>query len=343
MCHLSDTGRRSARLSRRRLRPPPPARPTRSGLFQPRTDRAGCCASRHRPGSVRMHRARAHRRANAVAGASPTYTNRPASSRSSVFPSLTVRVRTPVNPPLPIASSTMVPKRTSIFGFSRTCWTYAACAENALPRCRTITRATCCASVNASCNAESPPPTTPTMRPRRRGASQLAQWLTPLPRSDSSPGIPSVFNVVPVAITTARAHTSPCACGHAPASVIAVQPGRLRGVELRTSPDSLLLNDRAQVVAGHAIGKAGIAVDPFDAYELAPERRAGQDPRLPPGTRRRQACGQARHTTSSNHDIVFVVRHPILRLATPRSGQARILAPSRASPSPPGPAGACDC
>ena len=40
-----------------------------------------------------------------------------------------------------------------------------------------ITFEACSASVNASCIAESPPPTTATTRSRNNGASQLAQWL----------------------------------------------------------------------------------------------------------------------------------------------------------------------
>ena len=68
----------------------------------------------------------------------------------------------------------------------------------------------------------------------------------------------------------------------------------------------MLLNDRAQVVAGNAIGKAGIAIHAFDAYELAAERLTGQHVRPAPGSCRRQRRGEARDTTANNHDIVLV-------------------------------------
>ena len=68
----------------------------------------------------------------------------------------------------------------------------------------------------------------------------------------------------------ARPHIA-LTCGHAPASVIAVQRSRLRGGELRADAGSLFLNDRAQVVARDAIGKAGIAVDPLDAHQMSAE------------------------------------------------------------------------
>ena len=120
-------------------------------------------------------------------------------------------------------------------------------------------------------------------------------------------------------------HDRPCphialTRSHAPAparmrGVFGVQPGCLRSGELRAGADCLLLNDRAQVVARDAVGKAGIAVDPLDAHQVTAECRAGQDPRLPPRSRRRQPRGQASHTAANNHQIVFAVRHPILSLA----------------------------
>ena len=58
---------------------------------------------------------------------------------------------------------------------------------------------------------------------------------------------------------------------HAPRPVIGVQPGRFGGGEFRAGSDSLFLNDRAQVVARHAVGKAGIAVDALDAHQVAAE------------------------------------------------------------------------
>ena len=112
-------------------------------------------------------------------------------------------------------------------------------------------------------------------------------------------------------------HDRPCphialTRGHAPASVFGVQSGCLRGGELGARSDRLLLNDRAQVVARDAVRKAGIAIDPFDAQEVASERSTGQHARLPPGTRRRQSRGQACDAASDNHDVVLVVRHVAL-------------------------------
>ena len=74
----------------------------------------------------------------------------------------------------------------------------------------------------------------------------------------------------------------------------------------RTGGDSLLLNDWAQVVAGYAVGKTGIAVDPLDAYQVAAKFCAGQDPCRAASSRRRQPRSQAGHTSADNHNVVLV-------------------------------------
>ena len=136
-----------------------------------------------------------------------------------------------------------------------------------------------------------------------------------LPRSCSSPGMPSDFSVVPVAITTARADTS-LTGGHAPMLAISMQTGRFGSSEYGAGGGSLLLNDRTEVIAWNTIWKSRIPVDAFDAYQLAAEYRPGQDVRFPPGTCRRQRRGQTRHTTTDNHEIVDPTSRLILVLCS---------------------------
>src|SRR5262245_18863173 len=97
------------------------------------------------------------------------------------------------------------------------------------------------------------------------------------------------------------------ACGQTPLSFVGTQRGRLARGELRSGGDRLLLNDRAQVVAGNAVGKARIAVDSFDAQEVAAECCTGEDASLTPGPRGGQSRGQPCDTSSNNDDVVLVV------------------------------------
>ena len=56
----------------------------------------------------------------------------------------------------------------------------------------------------ASSMAVSPPPTTIVSAPRKKAASQVAQYDTPRADSSSSPGTPSFFGSAPIARITAR-------------------------------------------------------------------------------------------------------------------------------------------
>ena len=56
----------------------------------------------------------------------------------------------------------------------------------------------------ASSMAVSPPPTTSVSAPRKKAASQVAQYETPRAASSSSPGTPSFFGSAPIARITER-------------------------------------------------------------------------------------------------------------------------------------------
>ena len=110
---------------------------------------------------------------------------------------------------------------------------YACCAESAAPRCRTTTRDANCASVSASCSAESPPPTTPTPRWRSSGPSQrgaVAHALAPQTRraghvrGSSTSSRPRSRRPAP----TRRPHRSSRAIAHRAAGGAAPRPPNIR-------------------------------------------------------------------------------------------------------------------
>ena len=103
----------------------------------------------------------------------------------------------------------------------------------------------------------------------------------------------------------------------APASFVCVESGHRPGPEIRARTGGLFLHHRAQLIAGDPVGKAGIAVDPFDTQQLASKCRAGHDARLWPGACTEQARGQAGDAAADDHYVVFVVRHRVAGF-TPR-------------------------
>jgi hypothetical protein len=151
---------------------------------------------------------------------------------------------------------------------------------------------------------------TTTFRPRISGVSQLAQWLTPLPRSRLSPATPSSFNCAPVATTTAREVLFTRAGHQTPSPIVRKLDcfKRIRG-ELGAIRRSLLLSDAAKLVAGDSLDKAGEAVDLLDAQTLAARNTSGENKRLVAKPRARQSCGQTSDSGSGDYQFELARAH----------------------------------
>ena len=181
------------------------------------------------------HRVRATRSATPSRATSPTYTNRPASSRirelsRRYVPRADSRQSAIAEDFLDDGAEAdldlrMLADALAIRGLR---------GERAAAMQDDHTRGVC-ASVSASCSAESPPPTTATTATAKRGAVAARTVAHALARSRSSPGIPSVFVVVPVAITTARVAQSPRR-RHAPAPSCRRSRGRLAASNSAPAP-----------------------------------------------------------------------------------------------------------
>ena len=115
---------------------------------------------------------------------------------------------TPVTASSPAISSTTVSQITSIFGLASARSTMMGEARNSSRRCTIVTLLANFVRNVASSIAVSPPPTTTSSRSRKKKPSQVAQALTPRPRSFSSPGTFSHFALAPVEMMSVFARHS---------------------------------------------------------------------------------------------------------------------------------------
>ena len=99
--------------------------------------------------------------------------------------------------PSPRISSTTAFQITSILGLASARSTMICEARNSSRRCTIVTLLANFVRNVASSIAVSPPPTTTSSRSRKKKPSQVAQALTPRPRSFSSPGTFSHFALAP--------------------------------------------------------------------------------------------------------------------------------------------------
>src|SRR5262249_22125866 len=86
----------------------------------------------------------------------------------------------------------------------------------------------------------------------------------------------------------------------------------------------LLLRHGAEVIAGHAIGKARNTLDLVDAHELPAQHATREQCRTPAKPRARQGGGQARQSATDDDDVVFTAHCPRIAQARP-SWQAAVL------------------
>ena len=146
---------------------------------------------------------------------------------------------------------------TSIFGLAsaRSCMIFEA--RNSSRRCTIVTLLANFVRNVASSIAVSPPPTTTSSRSRKKKPSQVAQALTPRPRSFSSPGMSSHFALAPVAMMSvfARHSWSPA---HTPNGRLERSTrGDVHGQDLGAEPLRLLLHLLHQLGAEDAVGEPG--------------------------------------------------------------------------------------
>ena len=125
--------------------------------------------------------------------------NTPSVATSRVSPVTVSRNVTPVTASSPWISSIVAFHTTSILGLAsaRSCMIFDA--RNSSRRCTIVTLEANFVRNVASSIAESPPPTTISSRSLKKNPSQVAQALTPRPRSCCSPGMSSHFALAPVA------------------------------------------------------------------------------------------------------------------------------------------------
>jgi hypothetical protein len=139
-----------------------------------------------------------------------------------------------------------------------------------------------------------------------KGASQLAQWLTPLPKSCSLARRSQLLE----ARTGGDDH---CVCldraavaeAPAPCAVAIFEVYEIRHLEDRARGRRLLLRDGAEIVAGNAVGKARITVNLVDAEQLSAEGCARQDHGTAAHAYRCQRCGQPGNATSGDQDVAI--------------------------------------
>ena len=164
-------------------------------------------------------------------------TNSPPRSSVDSPPDETSRSRTPLTAPSPRISVTTESQRKSILGFLKARSCMILDARSSLRRWITVTDEANLVRNSASSMAESPPPTTPMGRSRKKKPSQVAHVDTPRPSSRCSAGSPSMRARAPVAMINER----PSKVGSPVAPSVHTEKGRVE----RCTRDTFLVTSSA--------------------------------------------------------------------------------------------------
>ena len=197
---------------------------------------------------------------------------------------------------------------TSILGFASARSTMMGEARNSSRRCTIVTLLANFVRNVASSIAVSPPPTTTSSRSRKKKPSQVAQALTPRPRSFSSPGTFSHFALAPVATISvlARHSWSPAHTpnGRLERSTRVTCTGRISA----PNRSGLLLHLLHQLGAEDAVDEAGIVLDVRREHQLSAGVQTLEHEGREVGAGGVQGGGVARRARS-DHDHVAGIRH----------------------------------